>query len=92
MSNADLRKNSSDRRGCPICGACTDGSLCVRHRKALEKVAKHLSVWRQRLGPNLKWEEYLQRVSVNDQSGAWIREMAAYALEAGLKEPRDPNA
>lgn len=77
---------ASDR--CLICGKASSGELCDIHAEARKRLEKHFEVWRARMG--IGWEEYLDKVHSNPNTGSAIRDAAAYALKAGAERSRSP--
>ena len=86
-----MNQRKKSAKTCPICGSPSDGALCSRHKKAMERLERHYGVWKKRADMEMGWEEYLHRMAGNEMAGTWVREAAGYALKAELREPKVQN-
>ena len=86
MTNVHQRKECN----CQICRRPSDDALCRYHREAFRRLVKHYKVWKERKG--FTWEQYLEGISSNEMTGAWVGEVAEYAIKEGIREPSEPGA
>jgi hypothetical protein len=86
MTNAHPRKEGS----CQICRRPSEDALCRYHREAFRRLVKHYKVWKERKG--FTWKQYLEGMCANEMTGAWVREVAEYAIKEGVREPSEPGA
>ncbi|MCD6380796.1 MAG: hypothetical protein J7L50_00525 [Candidatus Odinarchaeota archaeon] len=68
-------------RRCPICGRpSVEGSVfCELHEVARMKVVESYEVWKSRYG-GMDWKVYLKKLSSNEKTGIWAKEVAEYLL------------
>ncbi|MHA1506616.1 MAG: hypothetical protein ACTSR0_05480 [Candidatus Asgardarchaeia archaeon] len=66
---------------CPICGRPSeeDSIFCKFHRMAYMNVVASYDVWKDRYG-EIDWKGYLKKVSSNEKTGLWAKEVAEYLL------------
>jgi len=66
---------------CPICGREASGNLCMYHLAAKSKVDEAYPKWIKAYG-GIEWNEYLDNVKRNVQTGQWAKEIAEF-LQSG---------
>lgn len=60
---------------CPLCGREAVSDLCLYHAAAKEKVQAAYLLWVKAYG-RIEWEDYLDNVKRNPQTGQWAKEIA----------------
>jgi len=60
---------------CAICGRESVTDLCRHHDEAKEKVRMAYPLWVKAYG-NMDWEDFLDNVKRNPQTGQWAKEIA----------------
>ena len=68
---------------CELCprDAVDEESLCRYHHAAKQNLTSNYKKWAEADG-GLKWEEYCERVMKLQESGVWVKEVAAHFLKA----------
>jgi len=63
---------------CPICGEVSIGKegFCVDHESAHKNLLTAFDDWKKAL--DITWENYLERISKNDNAGIWAKEVAEH--------------
>lgn len=66
---------------CPICGErkSENSPYCENHQLAYENLKKQYQYWREAL--QIDWQEYLQRIVENKNTGQWAKEVAKDLIE-----------
>ncbi len=66
---------------CEVCRreAEADSSLCAFHKRAGESLRSEYKSWSEAYG-ELTWEEYLDRIIENGETGEWVVEVARMML------------
>jgi len=62
---------------CPLCGREAVSDLCAFHLEAGDKVKAAYPLWVKAYG-GMKWEDYLDNVKRNVQTGQWAKEIAEF--------------
>jgi len=62
---------------CPVCGREAVTDLCRYHVEAKGKVEVAYPHWVKAYG-NMGWEDFLDNVKRNPQSGQWVKEIAEF--------------
>jgi len=60
---------------CAICGREAVTDLCRYHAEAKEKVRMAYPLWVEAYG-DMDWEDFLDNVKRNPQTGQWAKEIA----------------
>ncbi len=60
---------------CAICGKPGQESLCQRHAGAKKRLEAAFPQWTKAYG-GISWEDYLDNVIRNVQTGPWAKEVA----------------
>lgn len=69
---------------CPICGEELDGEeFCKRHKKAYLNIKQAFNDWKKAL--DISWDEYLNKLIENKNSGKWVKEVAEYLLSQKIQ-------
>lgn len=65
---------------CPICGVVSRGreDFCADHESAHKNLLAAFDDWKKAL--DITWENYLERISKNDNTGIWAKEVAEHLL------------
>jgi hypothetical protein len=66
---------------CRICGREAVSELCGFHEEARRKVEAAYEYWKDAYG-GMGWNEYLDRVAENPETGQWAAEVAKLMREA----------
>ncbi len=64
--------------GCVICGRTTREEYCPFHKKAHDNLVSAYEGWKKAMG--VGWEEYLELVSKNPNTGVWALEVCQHLL------------
>ena len=67
---------------CRLCGREAVSDLCRYHEEARERVKAAYPQWVRAYG-RMEWNDYLDNVKRNVQTGRWAKEIAEF-LEGGL--------
>jgi len=62
---------------CPLCGREAVSDLCPYHAEAREKVKVAYPLWVAAYG-RIGWNDYLDNVKRNPQTGQWAKEIAEH--------------
>jgi hypothetical protein len=62
---------------CSICGKEAVTDLCRYHAEAKDRVLEAYPRWVKAYG-NVKWEDFLDNVKRNPQTGQWAKEIAEH--------------
>jgi hypothetical protein len=62
---------------CPVCGREASKDMCPHHSAAKEKIEAAYPLWVKAYG-RIEWEEFLDSVKRNVQTGRWAKETAEY--------------
>ncbi len=70
---------------CPVCGGVSIGkeSFCIDHESAYKNLLAAFDDWKKAL--KITWENYLERISKNDNTGMWAKEVAEHLLKNDRK-------
>ena len=60
---------------CRLCGREAPSDLCRYHEEAKERVKAAYPLWVRAYG-RMEWEDYLDNVKRNAQTGQWAKEVA----------------
>lgn len=77
---------------CSVCHrtASNGETLCEYHRKAYLRLREVYDAWRTAL--EIGWEQYLDLVAANENTGEWSREVIRYLLKEKQGEARAPRS
>lgn len=64
---------------CRLCERNTDSELCAYHARARREVEAAYKAWKEAYG-GLTWNDYLNRVIRNPETGQWAIEVAKLML------------
>jgi hypothetical protein len=71
---------------CELCEKETKSELCRYHAEAKKQVVGAYRSWREAYG-SVGWNEYLERLAENPETGQWAKDVARLMLRAPAKAP-----
>ncbi|MFH1328542.1 MAG: hypothetical protein ABIH76_06870 [Candidatus Bathyarchaeota archaeon] len=70
---------------CAICGKTSEGEYCKWHKRAYMSLQEKFKDWQKVL--EINWEEFLEEIKNNPNTGTWGKEVATYIIRKGENSP-----